>query len=106
MSRGGQSIWASRIPPVHRIKISRREGRSPDQILAAERAGEAFNEDLPHAIGGEIISDFRPRATTRRGRSAAQVDVMTADITARGRTKERGCAIGEAHALQRLLSII
>jgi len=64
------------VQAIAGVSISRRDRRSPNQILAAERAGEAFTEDLPHAIGGEVISDFRPRAITRRGGRAGQIDVM------------------------------
>ena len=93
-------------PPSKRIAVRRRERRSPDQILAVERACEAFTEDLTHAITGEVISHLRPRAITRRGRSAGQIDVMTADIPARGIAKQRRCAIGEADALPARLGVI
>ena len=102
----GQAIYASPDPPSHRMSVIRRERRPPDQILAAERACEAFTEDLSHAVRREVIGHFRPHAITRRRRSAGQIDVMTADIPARGIGKQRGRAIGVGHALPARLGVI
>jgi len=101
----GQARRASPEPPSHRASLIRRERRPPDQILAAERAAEAFTEGLTHVVRREVIRDLRPRAITRRGRSAGQIDVMTADIPARGIAKERRPAIGVADALPARLGV-
>jgi len=94
------------VQPIAGVVIIGRERRPPDQILPRQRACEGFSEDLTHAITGEVSGDLRPRAVTRRGRSAGQIDGMTADIPARGIGKQRGRAIGVTHALSARLGVI
>ncbi len=94
------------VQAIAGVIVSRRERRPPDQILTAERACKAFTEGLTHAVGGEVIGHLRPRAIARRRRSAGEIDVMTADIPARGIGKQRGRAIGVGHALPARLGVI
>ena len=64
-----------RVQAIAGVVVIRREGRTPDQILARQSIAEAFGQDLTHAVRREVVRHFRPAPL--HAEAAAPVRLMS-----------------------------